>query len=284
MNAERLIALYERVADAPNTVPRLRRFILDLAVRGKLVHQAVDDESASELYQKTSDLVARPITANGSLRQSLPVKMDAVPFETPKSWRWFRIGQLGITQTGSTPPKGHEDYYGTDLPFIRPGDIYLDHVDYSGLGLSQAGVQATGRSAPEGSLLMVCIGTVGKCQIVDRLVSFNQQINSLTPFSGTLPKYILSACRSHYFQAAASAASARTTIAILNKGNWEKLAIPIPPLAEQRRIVAKVDELMALLDRLEAAQTAASATRARLLEALLHEALEDSDTNSAEAV
>lgn len=75
------------------------------------------------------------------------------------------------------------------------------------------------------------------------------------------------------FQKAAWAASARTTIAILNKGNWELLAVPLPPIAEQHRIVAKVDELMSLCDRLEASLATGADTQRQLLEALLHEAL-----------
>jgi type I restriction enzyme S subunit len=112
---------------------------------------------------------------------------------------------------------------------------------------------------------MVYIGTIGKCQAIDRDCSFNQQINSLSPFGETSSRYLLAVCQSEFFQQAAWTASARTTIAILNKGNRELLPFPLPPLAEQHRIVAKVDALMAL--------TATAATRRRLLDALLAEAL-----------
>ncbi len=130
---------------------------------------------------------------------------------------------------------------------------------------------------------MVCIGTIGKCQQIDRDCSFNQQINSLSPFAETNSRYLLACCQSETFQTAAWAASARTTIAILNKGNWELLAVSLPPLAEQHRIVAKVDELMALCDQLEDSITASDATRRRLLDALLAEALAPATTEEREA-
>ena len=120
---------------------------------------------------------------------------------------------------------------------------------------------------------MVCIGTIGKCQKIDRECSFNQQINSLSPYVETSSEYLLAACQSDFFQESMWRASARTTIAILNKGNWERLPLPLPPLAEQHRIVAKVDELMTLCDQLEASLTTGDETRRRLLDALLYEAL-----------
>ncbi|WP_026758971.1 restriction endonuclease subunit S [Sediminimonas qiaohouensis] len=269
MNAERLLEVYEQISDAPDAIARLRRFVLDLAVRGKLVEQNVGDEPASELLTRIAVEKARLVKA-GKIRKRKPfAAVDQHPFQIPQNWQWVRLGELGTTQTGSTPPKSRQDYYGSDVPFIRPGDLYPNHVDYSEQGLSRAGAEASGRLVREDSLLMVCIGTVGKCQIVDRLVSFNQQINTLSAFSDIAPRYILSAFQSDYFQQAAWAASARTTIAILNKGNWEKLPVPLPPLAEQHRIVAKVDELMALCDRLEEARKTREEVRDKLTAASL---------------
>jgi type I restriction enzyme S subunit len=268
MNAEALLAQYERIAEAPDAIALLRRFVLDLAVRGKLVAQDERDEPAAELLDRVARERAR--RAAGRSARDFPVlAKDEVPFSLPDGWSWARLGSLGVTQTGTTPPKSRPDFYGQYIPFVRPGDLYETHVDYSGEGLSDLGAAESGRIASTGSLLMVCIGTIGKCQLIDRECSFNQQINSLSPFHGIEPRYLLGACRSDVFQSAAWAASARTTIAILNKGNWEHLPIPVPPLAEQHRIVAKVDELMALCDRLEAARTAREATRDRLAAASL---------------
>ena len=157
------------------------------------------------------------------------LKEDEVPFPVPSTWLWLRLGELGFTQTGTTPSKNQADHFGKHIPFIKPGDIYSSYVDYSNEGLSEAGIGASGRDARPGSILMVCIGTIGKCQLIDRDCSFNQQINSLSPHGETDSRYLLAACQSDYFQQAAWAASARTTIAILNKGNWELLPLPLPP-------------------------------------------------------
>jgi type I restriction enzyme, S subunit len=125
---------------------------------------------------------------------------------------------------------------------------------------------------------MVCIGTIGKCNVIERDCSFNQQINSATLYEG-LPRYLLVVARSGYFQAKAWSESSRTTIAILNKGNWEAIPIPLPSIAEQHRIVAKVDELMALCDRLEAQQADAESAHAQLVATLLDSLTQASDSD-----
>jgi type I restriction enzyme S subunit len=247
-------------------IKTLRQTILNLAVRGKLVAQDAGDEPAAELLKR----IAKEKSCQ---KPKLFNPIEVEPFPLPDSWVWVRLGEIGETQTGSTPPKSNPEYYGFDVPFLRPGDLYPTHVDYTGVGLSFVGADASGRLAPSGSILMVCIGTIGKVQLIDRSSSFNQQINALTPFPPHNSTFLLRAIQSDFFQTAAWGASAKTTIAILNKGNWEQLPVPLPPLAEQHRIVARVDALMALCDQLEASLTTTLTTRSRLLEALLHEAL-----------
>jgi type I restriction enzyme S subunit len=258
----------------PDQIKSLRQTILNLAVFGKLTSQSYYDEPTSVMISRLRDNCEKQ--RHGRVPKSLSLattpETEGV-FRVPHSWQWVNLGALGKTQTGSTPPKANARLFGNYVPFIKPGDLYEYSVDYGGEGLSEAGVEETGRLAPQGSLLMVCIGTIGKCQLIDRPCSFNQQINALTPYGETSSQYLLIALRSEYFQRLAWARSARTTISILNKGNWEKLPIPIPPVAEQHRIVAKVEELMALCDQLEAELIRGENTCCRLLDALLHEAL-----------
>ena len=115
---------------------------------------------------------------------------------------------------------------------------------------------------------MVCIGTIGKCNLIDRTCAFNQQINSISPYH-KISDFLLLTLRSRYFQDTAWGRSSSTTIAILNKGKWESIGIPLPPLSEQHRIVAKVDELMALCDELEKEQTNSNTAHETLVELLL---------------
>jgi type I restriction enzyme S subunit len=96
MNAERLLAYYERIADAQDAIPRLRRFVLDLAVRGKLVQQDPNDEPASELVQRIATEKARLIKAEKIRRPpSLPaLSHGEVPYGVPATWSWARVGDI----------------------------------------------------------------------------------------------------------------------------------------------------------------------------------------------
>ena len=105
MNVERLLAHYERISDAPDAIDRLRRFILDLAVRGKLVPQDPNDEPASELLKRIEKEKARLVKA-GEIRKgkSLPrIETDDVPYEVPWGWEWTRIREI-TSDRGQTVP------------------------------------------------------------------------------------------------------------------------------------------------------------------------------------
>jgi Restriction endonuclease S subunits len=120
---------------------------------------------------------------------------------------------------------------------------------------------------------MVCIGTIGKCNSIDRDCSFNQQINSVSPYID-ITNFLLATLRSKIFQTIAWERSSSTTIAILNKGKWEDIVIPIPPIAEQKRIVAKVDQLIHLCDELETRLNQSKKDSEMLMQAVLQEAFE----------
>lgn len=251
-------------------IKKLRELILELAVRGKLVPQDPNDEPASELLKRIAAEKAE-LVKQGKIKKQKPlpeISEDEKPFELPVGWEWVRLGSLGYTQTGGTPSKSNAEYFGNDIPFIKPADITAQGVIYDNEGLSIKGSENLGRVAPSGSILMVCIGTIGKCQIINRVCSFNQQINSITPFVD-ISDFIYLDVSSSYFQSLAWDYSSSTTIAILNKGKWESLLVPIAPLSEQSRIVTNVKKLMSLCDQLEQQSLTSLEAHSQLVETLL---------------
>ena len=270
----------------PDQIKRLRQTILNLAVRGKLVQQDAKDEPASELLKRLKK-AGSALEAAGKMR-----KQKGEPpshyggeqgFELPSAWSWARLTEIGQTQTGTSPSSNNPDLFGDFIPFVKPADLDGDQINYEGPGLSDSGLDHS-RFAAANSILMVCIGaTLGKVNTNSRPVCFNQQINSLTPFLEGLTPFIALALKASDFQRLAWSKAGTGTLPIISKGKWEVLPIPLPPLAEQHRIVAKVDALMALCDRLEASLAAAAATRRRLLDALLAEALAPAEHRELEA-
>ena len=113
MNAESLLSHYEKIADAPGAIARLRRFILDLSVRGKLVPQDVNDEPASELLKRIAEEKARLLKAGsakskGELFEPIPAEE---PWEIPKTWTWARLGNvLQLIKNGLNAKPGSESF------------------------------------------------------------------------------------------------------------------------------------------------------------------------------
>lgn len=257
-------------------VQKLRELILDLAVFGKLVENL---QGNIEQLIKDIELKKQSLILNGKFPQ-LKFKKDLSQKPSlvlPNGWAWIQLGDLGWTQTGNTPQKQSITNNSELLPFIRPNHITSSGIDASQEFVSLEDALKSSRVASANSLLMVCIGSIGKVAIVDYPCCFNQQINALTPVCIN-SQYLLYATQSSYFQKVAKENSSQTTLPILNKGKWEQLWIALPCLEEQELIVAKVDELMQLCDQLEQQQNLSTEAHEQLVDVLLN-AL----TNSANA-
>jgi len=266
---------FDLIYNDPAHVNKLRLAILQLAVQGKLVHQDPNDEPASELLKRIKAEKEKLITEGKIKKQKPlpPIAEDEIPYELPEGWEWVRLGEIGKTQTGSTPPTSKREYYGNDYAFIKPADISGKGVRYEGgVGLSKKGIEK-GRFVKAYSVLMVCIGgSIGKVNFVDRDCSCNQQINAVTPYNDVdfcLVNYNLA---SPYFQNQVLTNAPSTTLPILSKGKWENIPFPLPPLAEQKRIVSKVDQLMNFCDELETQLNQSKKDSEMLMQAVLHEA------------
>ena len=145
MNAERLLALYERVAEAPDAITRLRRFILDLAVRGKLVPQDPNDEPASELLKRIAQEKARLVKA-GNIKKAVPPEPfsdDELPMVLPRSWVAVRLFEIGRLSGGMTPSMNRSEFWGGEIAWLSPKDIKSDEIFDSELKITKLGLAET---------------------------------------------------------------------------------------------------------------------------------------------
>jgi type I restriction enzyme S subunit len=259
-------------------IPHLKQAILQEAIQGKLTPdwraKNPDTEPASELLKRIQTKKARLI-AEKKIRKEKPlpeITAEKIPFEIPERWEWCRLGFLGFSQTGTTPSKTNPSFFGSFVPFIKPGDILNQNIDYENEGLSETGL-AAGRTIEANSILMVCIGSsTGKVAVTDRRIWCNQQINSMTLCGDTLPPLIEAILASPFFQESLWDRTKTGITPIINKSKWCSILIPLSPLAEQAAIVARVEALMATCRELETEIENSRTHAADLLQAVLKEA------------
>ncbi len=168
-----------------------------------------------------------------------------------EDWIEVEVNELGEVITGGTPSKKISEYYSkNDYPFYKPTDLNKGYIVKKSTDfLSELGFQNS-RSAIAGSVLVTCIGaTIGKTGLIKKKGAFNQQINAITPHEYILSEYLYFQIVAPEFQEQIKKNASSTTLPILNKGKFSKLPFLIPPLPEQRAIVAKIEELFSDLDK-----------------------------------
>ena len=167
-----------------------------------------------------------------------------------EDWVEVELGEVGKITTGSTPSTKISAYYSSnDYPFYKPTDLSQgDKISTSINHLSQLGFDNS-RNIKPGSILVTCIGaTIGKSALILKKGSFNQQINAIAPNQLATSEFLYYQIVSLRLQKLIKEKASSTTLPILNKSKFSKITVYLPPLPEQRAIVAKVETLFADLD------------------------------------
>jgi type I restriction enzyme, S subunit len=156
------------------------------------------------------------------------------------SWPNVAIKEVALVVTGKTPSKKVSEYFGGDIPFVTPSELNQIYVETAPVTLTEAGAQ-TIKLVPSNSVMVCCIGSLGKVAIASRELATNQQINSVI-FDETrvFPKYGYYALQ--LLKPMMDRVAPSTTVAIINKSRFEGFEIPLPPLKEQERIAAILDK------------------------------------------
>lgn len=251
-------------------IKKLRELILELAVRGKLVPQDANDEPASELLKRIQAEKSKLI-AEGKVKKDksfAPITEGEKPFALPNGWEWVRIGNVGHDWGQKTPD--------SDFTYIE-----VSAID------SQRGIVASAEllkpeNAPSRARKVVKQGTVIYSTVRPYLLNIavideeflpepiaSTAFAIVHPYCSMPPRYLLCFFRSPVFVRYVESVQMGIAYPAINDGQFFSGFIPLPPLAEQHRIVAKVDELMALCDQLEAQQNNAAQAHEKLVSHLL---------------
>ena len=268
MNVARLFTHFDHLADAPDAIPRLRRFILDLAVRGKLVPQDLNDEPASELLKRIVEEKKRMVET-GEIRKPkrLPA-IDAQPYPLPDSWSWLPIREV-TSDRGHCLPQTAFTYIDVTAIDKEQGFVANPKV----LQANEAPSRAR-KIVRKGDVVYSCVRPyLLNVAIIeddfDPLPIASTAFAILNGHGCVLPRFQWIVLRSPFMISSVEEAMRGQAYPAINDTDFALLPFPLPPLAEQHRIVAKVDELMALCDRLEAARMEREATRNRMATASL---------------
>jgi type I restriction enzyme, S subunit len=282
MKTELLISNLDSVLQTSSAVLRLRRFILDLAVRGKLLPQDPNDEPASELLKRIRAEKARLAKA-GEIRKPKPFPpVDKPPFDLPQNWLWTRIREI-TSDRGQKIPQATFTYIDVTAIDKEAGVVANPKI----LKADEAPSRAR-KVTRKGDVIYSCVRPYLLNVAVIETEFKPAPIAStafaiLNGYGLVLPRFLWIALRSPFMVECVEQNQRGQAYPAINDADFAILPFPLAPLSEQRRIVAKVEELMALCDRLEASITAADETRRRLLDALLGEALAPSDNRELEA-
>ena len=275
------VALSEHLpllASAPDGIQKLRGLILELAVRGKLVPQDPKDEPASELLKRIAKERAR-LESDGKIKKSKPlppVDENEQPFALPVSWTWTRLGE--ITNFGQTDKDGEirESTWVLDLEDIQKDtSVLLRKVRFA-----ERQAKSDKNRFQEGDVLYGKLRPyLNKVIVADEEGVCTTEILPVRGFYGIFPRFLMHAVKRPDFLAYVNSKSYGMKMPRLGTDDGRSALFPLPPLAEQHRIVAKIDELMALCDRLEAEVGAGETAHAKLVETLLGTLTQSTDAD-----
>ena len=183
----------------------------------------------------------------------------------PNGWARAPLGELGEWVGGGTPNKSVAAYWNGEIPWISPKDMKVERVTDAEDHISEAAVvESATRLLPEGSVLVVTRSGILRhtlpVAVTDRAVALNQDLKALTPARGVDASYVAWAMRANGERILRGCSKAGTTVSNIETSRLLRFEIPIPPLAEQQRIVATIEEH---LSRIEGAKRSfANSTRA----------------------
>jgi type I restriction enzyme, S subunit len=270
---------FDQISEAPDSIQRLRRFILDLAVRGKLVEQDPNDEPAAELLKRIEVEKARQAGEKTKIHCLPPIKNADIAIPLPDSWEWARLGDLFDYDAGTKIEPNQ----------LPKGAWLLELVDVekdSGKIIQHFTVDERSPKSTKSGFLPgdVLYGKLrpylNKVVVADSPGFSTTEIVALRCYGESSPSYTSLALRRPDFVDYVTRLGQGTKMPRLRTEDAVSAPFPLPPLAEQHRIVAKVDELMKLCDELEAAQQKRERRRDRLVTASLAKLTDETDNKT----
>ena len=272
--------------DSEENLKKLEEIILDLAVKGKLVPQDPTDKPASVLLEKIEEEKAR-LVAEKKIKKPKklePIKEEEIPFEIPESWEWIRLENISEKiGSGSTPTGGKSVYKTEGIKFIRSQNVYNSGLRLDGIAYIPEEINNRKQGSivkAKDILLNITGGSIGRCALVSDdfdIANINQHVMIIRLIEENLRKYIHYFITSNYIQDKIMDVQVGISREGLSATKLSNFIIPIPPIAEQKRIVDKIDSLKALIEKLRLQVQGREETREALKKSIMTEIEKSSD-------
>lgn len=238
---------------ASDGIKKLRELILTLAMQGRLVPQDPSDPPANQLL-KDIDAEKSRLWRDGKIKVPKPlpeIKPAEMPYALPQGWEWVRLGEIGVWKSGSTPSRNNSKYYGGDIPWVKSGEVKQGRIAMTEELITELALNECSLSLnPVGSVLVAMYGAnIGEVGILDIEAATNQAVCACRTYTAFDERYLLNLIASlkpYFISQGAGAAQPN-----ISREKIVATPFPLPPLPEQHRIVAKIDQLMARCDKLE---------------------------------
>ena len=231
----------------------MKKSLLQYAIEGKLVPQRKEEGTARELLAEIRAEKEKLIKAK-KIKKTKPlpeITDDEKPFEIPDSWEWVRLEEIGSIIGGGTPKTKIIEYWDGTIPWITPADMKFigkyakgGKRNISSLGLQKSSAQLM----PKGTVLFSSRAPIGYIAIADNDISTNQGFKSIVPFDMRCNEYIYYCLQARLNDIKHRASG--TTFKEISGAEFGKTMIPFPPIAEQHRIVVRIEELLPLCRQL----------------------------------
>ena len=258
--------------DLITIIQKTKSKILDLAIRGKLVLQDSNDEPASVLLERIRQ-EKEELIKSGKLKRdkresvifrgednsyyetigskTVNIK-DELPYNIPSTWTWVRLGTIGNWGAGATPNRAHSEYYGGGIPWLKTGDLNDDYITEIPETITELALKETSvKLNPVGSILIAMYGaTIGKLGILTKPATTNQACCACCPVEGVYNKYLFYFLMSHkskFINCGIGGAQPN-----ISKEKIVATLMPLPPINEQKAIVARIEKLGFLLNSINA--------------------------------
>ena len=235
---------------------QIRQSILQYAVQGKLVEQNPQDEPASELLKRIK-AEKEQLIKEGKIKKEKPlppITQDEIPYDLPQGWEWVRLGNVGLSNIGLTYKPADVTQSDSGIPVLRSSNIQNNKIDLQDLVRVTTEIKNQNLFV-EISDILICArngskNLVGKSAIITELKEPMTFGAFMAIFRSQINNWVKIYLDSLLFKKTLESVNT-VTINQITQNNLKNAIIPLPPLAEQKRIVAKVEELMTLVNKLE---------------------------------